>query len=196
MYHIKPSSVCKDFRSLADYILQSTQDLMSCDGFRHVGIGKTVLPDHIRRIGRYYMKRSCSENLSSFFYITADNVYLRLQAVKGHASSCHIRAFFLDFKSCKMFAFCLCTQKYGNDPRSCPHIQNFFIFSDSGETGQQHSVHSETEFVRILDNIVPVLEVVQPLSLHDQIIPRIFFHELWNLLLHLPVSSVPSFPSQ
>ena len=169
---------------------------MSGNRLCHIGILQSMLSDHIRRIACYRMKRSCSKNFSSLFNITADNINVLFQTVISYASLRQLRTFFLYLQTGKMSSRCLCFQKNRNNPCAGSHIQNMFIIFYFCKTREQNRIHSKTEFLRILNHIISILEIIYAFPRPYQTVPLIIFHEIWNLLLYLPAVPALSFPFQ
>ena len=165
VHHVKTAPRHQYPGSLADHILQCAQHFMPRDRQMFLRIPQTMICRHIRRIAGHHMIRSSSEDLSCFFDIPCHNMDSVLQAVHAHAAARHVRALLLDLQARKRFPLGPGFQKNRYDPCACPQIQRPFSRLHPCKSGEQHSVHAETETPRILNDPVSVsLQLVHTLS--------------------------------
>ena len=81
VYHVKSPARHKQLRRLPQNVVQSTQNLMTCDRFGLRAGADSVLPDHIRRIGGDNIKRRCPEYSRGIFDIACHNPDLFFQVI-------------------------------------------------------------------------------------------------------------------
>ena len=140
---------------------------MSRNRLRRFGIGQTMLPDHIWRIGRYNVKRSSRKKLICFFDISLYDRNPILQMVHGNAAPRHIRTVCLNLQTAQGLRLRLCGQQQRNNPRPGSQIQYTHTLPDAcrSETRKEHRVHSEAKSPRVLNDFQPVsLQIVNPFA--------------------------------
>ena len=160
---------------------------MSGNCLRHIRISQTMLSDHIRRVTCHNIKRSCPKNISSLFNISLYDLYIILQMIIPHTATGHLSTFLLNFKPGEMSSPGFCFQQDRDNSRSCAHVQRSFAFFYFRKAGKKNCIHSKTEFIRVLNDIIAILKIIYAFFFFYQLIS----HLIWNLLFYLPDFQVP-----
>ncbi len=115
-----------------------------------------MLPDHIRRIARYDIKRSSVKKPFCFLQISCHNINLFFEMVQLYTAPRHVGALLLNLDGTNLSRLRLCLNQNRDNPRARAQIKHRGARLHLREAAQQYRVHAKAEFLRILDNLITV----------------------------------------
>ena len=165
VYHIKAPVWLEQTGTFTDNVVKCTQYFMACDSFGRIGIDKSVVTEHIRRVGGYDIADRSAEDLRSPAQIALDDINRAADLIVLNGTLRHIDIFGLDLKSGKMLSFGLSVKQDRNNAVAGTEVDHRLTLFHPRKSGQQDRIHSETEPGRILYDLEVVpLKVIEALS--------------------------------